>query len=166
MKKTTDFLSLEEEKKLVELIQKAEQQTTGEIRLHVEMKCLGDPLTRAQEIFAKLNMHETELRNGILIYVAFGDRKAAIFGDEGIASQVSKTFWDDELERLLNHFKQNNYHIGLQEIIEDVSSELKELFPVSSVGSRSVKKAASGRSSEENPDELSNEISRGSEESK
>jgi uncharacterized membrane protein len=161
MMKTTEFLSLEDEKKLVELIQKAEQQTTGEIRLHVEMKCPADPLTRAKEVFAKLEMYQTQQRNGILIYVAFGDRKAAIYGDEGIASQVPKTFWDDELERLLKHFKQGNYHIGIQEIIEDVSSELKGLFPVSSVASRSVKEAASGRTNEENPDELSNEISRG-----
>ena len=115
MKKTTDFLSLEDEKKLVELIQKAEQETTGEIRLHVEMKCSGDALARAKQIFAKLKMHQTEQRNGVLIYVAFGDRKAAVFGDEGIANQVSKTFWDDELERLLNHFKEI-IHVDLSTI--------------------------------------------------
>jgi len=152
MKKTTDFLSLEDEKKLAELIQKAEQETTGEIRLHVEMNCNGDVLARAKQIFAKLRMHQTEQRNGILIYVAFGDRKAAVFGDEGIANQVSKTFWNDELERLLKHFKESNYLIGLQCIIEDISNELRSLFPVN------------GDTISENPDELSNEISRGSEE--
>lgn len=155
MKKITDFLSLVEEKKLVELIHNAEQETTGEIRLHVEMKCPGDPLARAQAIFVKLGMHQTERQNGILIYIAFGDRKAAVYGDQGIASKVVKTFWDDELERLLSHFKEGSYFIGIQQIITEISSELKVLFPL--IGS------AAESNSKANPDELSNEISRGME---
>lgn len=153
MKKTTDYLSLEDEKVLMETIRRSEQETTGEIRLHVEMTCAGDPLGKAREIFAKLGMHRTRERNGILIFIAFSDRKAAIFGDQAIAAFVDQSFWDNELETLFMHFRNGNYLLGMQEVVKDISGKLKEYFP------------GQGLSSTENPDELSNEISRGQGES-
>ena len=154
MAKTTDFLSLDDEKALMESIRTAEKHTTGEIRVHIEMKCPGDPLVKAKEMFGKLGMHRTEQRNGILLYVAFNDRKAAIFGDEGIAAHVDQSFWDSELQTLFTHFRDGNYLIGMQLVVLDISSKLSRYFPTS------------GFHENQNPDELSNEISRGSEDSK
>ncbi|MFM7016440.1 MAG: TPM domain-containing protein [Bacteroidota bacterium] len=52
----------------------AEENTSGEIRLYLEEECEADVMDRAAFIFEKLGMHKTELRNGVLIYVAFGHK--------------------------------------------------------------------------------------------
>ena len=87
--KKKEFFTNEEKQQLVEAIQKAEQRTSGEVRVFVESRCrFVNALDRAQEIFFRLKMNETELRNATLIYVAVKDKQAAVFGDEGIHQKV------------------------------------------------------------------------------
>ena len=88
-KKKKEFFTPEEKQQLVEAINQAEQRTSGEVRVFIESKCrFVDALDRAQEIFFKLKMQETEQRNATLIYVAVKDRQAAVYGDEGIHVKV------------------------------------------------------------------------------
>ncbi len=63
---------------VVKAIEEAELATSGEIRLHVDDYCKGDLMDRAATVFEKLNMHKTDLRNGVLFYVAVSDRKFAL----------------------------------------------------------------------------------------
>ena len=78
-----------EQEKIVTAIQAAERQTSGEIRVYVESRCrYVNPIHRAAEIFAALNMEKTAARNGVLVYVALKDRQLALFGDEGIDRKV------------------------------------------------------------------------------
>ena len=86
-------------------IQQAELQSSGEIRVHLEKHCRGNALDRARTLFHQLGMDRTELRNGVLIYVATQDRKVSILGDEGIHHQVTDQFWSLELENLLELMK-------------------------------------------------------------
>jgi len=51
-------------------------------------------LDRAAFIFHKLGIDNTKDRNGVLIYIAFRDKKFAIIGDAGINAVVEKNFWD------------------------------------------------------------------------
>ena len=83
-----DFLSKTEEKEIVEAIRKAEKNTSGEIRVHIENHTDEDHYEHAQKIFGQLHMHETKLRNGVLIYIAVSDHKFVILGDEGINKRV------------------------------------------------------------------------------
>ena len=69
-------------------IENAELNTSGEIRVHLDSRCKGDSVKVATSIFEKLKMHETELRNGVLFYLAVEDRKFAIIGDKGINDAV------------------------------------------------------------------------------
>ena len=70
-RKKKKFFSQEENDKIVRSIQDAEKQTSGEIRVFVENRFkYVEPLDRAAEIFAKLQMEKTELRNGVLFYIA------------------------------------------------------------------------------------------------
>ena len=62
-----NFFSEAEKKQIVEAIEEAELNTSGEIRLHVEASCKADVLDRAVYIFEKLDMHKTELRNGGIV---------------------------------------------------------------------------------------------------
>jgi uncharacterized membrane protein len=144
--KIEDFLSPDEEAEIVDAIADAENHTSGEIRVHLEKKCKGDALNRAIKLFAKLKMHETNLKNGILIYVAVEDHKLAIFGDAGIHSIVGQAFWDEDIALMISHFKQGEYKKGIIEVVRRIGDKLHKHFPADAT---------------DNPDELDNSISFG-----
>ena len=110
----TTFFTAFEQRRIVAVIQDAEHQTSGEIRVHVEGHCAGDAYVRARQVFAALGMHRTRQRNGALIYLAAAAllrerfRPAAIVGalvlngilgvlmssiPAYIASKRDKNFW-------------------------------------------------------------------------
>lgn len=124
------FITKEEEKTIISAIKEAETATSGEVRVHIEDRCKADdPINRAKEVFAELKMHETELKNGVIIYVAVKDHKLAIWGDEGINAKVGQNFWDQELELMTKYFQADDYETGLKEAVLHVGEKLKEFFP-------------------------------------
>ena len=84
MSKVEDFLTKEEEQEIVEAIRMAEKNTSGEIRVHIEKTTSMDAYDRAMEVFHELKMDETELQNGVLIYLAVEKKKKKMCGDKGI----------------------------------------------------------------------------------
>ena len=78
------FFTGTEQTQIIESIRLAELNTSGEIRLHIEAHCEGEPYTRAKIVFEELGMHATEQKNGVLFYLAYTDHKFAILGDRGI----------------------------------------------------------------------------------
>ena len=124
-----EFLGKENESLIVKAIGKAENQTSGEIRVHVENKCSEEVLDRAAWLFKKLKMHETKDRNGVLIYLSVNDRKFAIIGDAGINKVVPEGFWNDIKEMMIGHFKKGEFAIGLINGIEKTGEHLKQYFP-------------------------------------
>ena len=122
------------EKETIRLaIKKAETNTSGEIRVYVENKCkYNDVIKRASECFIKLKMHDTKLKNGVLIYLAIKDRKFAIIGDEGINNLVPSNFWDSEKDNMQNYFKNGKIIEGIAATIEQVGNQLKHFFPYQS----------------------------------
>jgi len=123
------FFSPEEELKILEAIQRAERQTSGEIKVHIEGNCYIDLLDRTTEVFALLNMHETEQRNGALIYMAIEDHLFAIIGDLGINAIVPEDFWDEARDLMEENFKAGNIVKGLEVGIEKIGEKLREYFP-------------------------------------
>ncbi len=119
----------EQKKQIVEAIKQAEKNTSGEIRVHIEKKCKEDVLDHAAFMFDELEMQKTELRNGVLIYLAVEDRKLAILGDAGINMKVPKGFWDETKDVMINHFKNGEYAKGLSEGIIKAGEQLKEHYP-------------------------------------
>ncbi len=120
----------EDEKQDIELaIKNAELDTSGEIRVHIEDKCKGEVKDRAAYIFKKLDMHETELRNGVLFYLAIKNRKFAILGDIGINQKVPENFWDDIRDKMLDDFRENKFAEGLVNGISEAGKQLKKHFP-------------------------------------
>ncbi len=129
MKSAADFFSKEEQTAIKQAIAEAELNTSGEIRIHIENKCPDDVMDRAAFLFAKLEMHKTQARNGVLFYLAIRDHKFAILGDAGINAKVSETFWDHTKEEILGSFKQNEFANGLAEGIKMAGQQLKSHFP-------------------------------------
>lgn len=130
--RTDKFFSEEQKNEILEAIKRAELNTSGEIRLHVEKTCKEDVLDRAAFLFEKLKMHETEKRNGVLFYMSIEDRKFAILGDAGINAVTPDNFWDDIKEMVLENFKNGNFTEGISKGIEMAGNSLKEHFPYQS----------------------------------
>jgi len=110
-------------------IRAAELNTSGEIRVHIEKHCREDVLDRAAYIFKKLEMHKTELRNGVLFYLAVDDRKFAILGDAGINQKVPEDFWEEIKEKMAEKFKEGLFAEGLSQGIRMAGEQLKAHFP-------------------------------------
>ena len=131
--KKQTFFSKEEEGRMVEAIRSAEKQTSGEIRLFMEQRCAFlNPLDRAKEVFAELEMFKTKDRNAVLLYIATKDQQLAVLGDEGIYQKMGQAFWDSEVKLILSEFKQHHFIDGVCKIIGDVGVALKENFPYES----------------------------------
>jgi uncharacterized membrane protein len=123
------FFTKQDEARIIEAIQNAEQNTSGEVRVHLEKKMTEDVLIEAQKVFTKLGMHETADHNGVLIFIAPEHRKFAIIGDEGINQLVGEDFWKEERDLMQEHFKQGAYTDGICKAIEQVGEKLKAHFP-------------------------------------
>lgn len=123
------FLTDEQEQHIIQAIADAENRTSGEIRVHIETTCDIDPLERASRIFHELGMDETELQNGVLIYLAAEDHKAAVYAGKGIHKQVEEDFWHSVLNLLVDHFKKEEFEQGIAKAVTRVGSKLKDLYP-------------------------------------
>ena len=118
-----------QKKFIVNAIKQAELNTSGEIRVHVENKCKINVLDRAADVFAMLKMHKTAQRNGVLFYLATGDKQFAILGDAGINGKVPDNFWESIKEEMQLHFKKGDFTKGLVTGIEMAGEKLKQFFP-------------------------------------
>jgi uncharacterized membrane protein len=110
-------------------IKAAEVTTSGELRLYLEDNCKEDLMDRAAFLFDKLNMHKTEKRNGVLIYMAVEDQRFAIIGDAGINAVVEPDFWDSIKDEMLQSFKKNEFERGLIAGITASGKALAKHFP-------------------------------------
>jgi len=121
------FFTTEEKESIENAIREAELNTSGEIRVHIENKFKGDVLDRAAYIFNKLGMKKTELRNGVLFYLAIKNRQFAIIGDAGINAVVPENFWENIKELLADHFKEGKFAEGLSKGIIEAGKILNNL---------------------------------------
>ena len=144
MEKAEEFLTHEQEQEIVEAIRLAEKETSGEIRVHIEKETSVDAFARATEVFHLLKMDQTELKNGVLIYLAVQNHNFAIIGDKGINDVVPTDFWDCTKEAMVAQFKLGNFKQGLIDGVTRAGKQLRKHFPCHETDSN----------------ELSNEISK------
>jgi uncharacterized membrane protein len=138
------FLNPEDEAEIIQAIRKAEEDTSGEIRVHLEYGLGKDPMERAWELFRELKMDNTRQSNGVLLYIAVHDHKFTICGDRGISEVVPEGFWDSTRDIIQDHFRKGNFKEGIIAGVLSAGKELKVHFPWNP----------------EDPNELSDEISR------
>ncbi len=130
---TTDssFFTKEEEQEIVNAIRSAEQNTSAEIRVHLENNIPeGTTLKeRALHTFYTIGMDKTAQRNGVLFYFAIQDRQFLVFGDHGIDKKVSENFWITIRDTVLTAFQKKAYKKGLIDGILQIGTALKAHFP-------------------------------------
>ncbi|MES2824752.1 MAG: TPM domain-containing protein [Pseudomonadota bacterium] len=118
-------------------IKTSETLHSGEIRFVVEGALDGVQLfknqtaqARAIDIFSQLRIWDTELNNGVLIYLLLADRDIEIIADRGIYNKVGSEEWEKICVIMENYFKENNFHQGVTAGIDAVTQLLKKHFPI------------------------------------
>ncbi|MEO8823301.1 MAG: TPM domain-containing protein [Ginsengibacter sp.] len=128
--KKKPFFTDEQNKKIVHAIRDAETQTSGEVRIFVESRCkYVDALDRAKEIFDNLEMEKTDLRNGVIFYIAIKDKQLAIFADKGIHEATGDEYWKNAVKEILSVFSKENITEGITTSIYKIGEALKTYFP-------------------------------------
>jgi hypothetical protein len=114
----------------------AESRCTGEIRFVIETALdipeLGagvTPRERAGQVFAQLHVWDTELRNGVLIYVLVADRDVEIVADRGAAARISPEEWEAACRVIESHFREGRFKEGALAGVERVGGLLERKFP-------------------------------------
>ncbi len=125
-----EFFTEEEREEIEAAIERAESVTSGEIRVHLENSCDENILDHSVWIFEQLEMNKTKKRNGVLIYMAVGDRTFSIIGDEGINQLVPKEFWNKTKDIMKASFMEGSFKQGLIDAIESIGVDLRAHFPI------------------------------------
>jgi len=124
-----DFFTKDQKVAIEAAISSAEATTSGEVKVHIEARCQGEVLARATQVFEQLAMHKTKVRNGVLFYLAYEDRRFAILGDTGINAAVPDNFWDTIKVDMQVRFRSGHFTEGLVEGIQKAATSLATHFP-------------------------------------
>ena len=89
-------------------IEEAELLTSAEFKLHIEESCNEDLLDRAAFVFSELELHKTEKRNAVLLYVSVNDRKVSILADAGAKAHLPEELLSNCLSTLIHDFKSDD----------------------------------------------------------
>jgi len=129
MSKFEDFLSYDDEREIIDAIRKAEKNTSGEIRVHIEQSAPEDAFKHAINVFHSLKMDNTKEQNGVLIYIGVESRVFVIYGDKGINNVVPDGFWDSTKDIIQEHFKKRDFKKGIIEGVLKAGEQLQKYFP-------------------------------------
>jgi uncharacterized membrane protein len=117
-------------------IARAERAHGGEIRFTIETALTPPqvlaaltPRARALEVFAQLRVWDTELNNGVLIYVQIADRAVEIVADRGVAGRVPQAEWEGVCRMMEQHFRAGRFEAGSIAGVEAVGGLLARHFP-------------------------------------
>jgi uncharacterized membrane protein len=130
-------------------IAQGEQAHRGEIRFAVEpalpwsyLKRDAPVRERAEMLFAKLRVWDTDERNGVLLYIELADHGIEIVADRGIAAAVPAEAWGEICREIARRFASGEFEGGVVAGVERIGDLLAQHFPA--------------REGERNADELPN----------
>jgi len=123
------FFSKKEKGRILAAVREAEKNTSGEIRVHLEYHAREPVYGHAQKVFRRIGMAKTAQRNGVLVFLATGNKKFAVLGDVGINEKVPEGFWSDVVQIMQTHFKQDKFAEGISEAVLRIGEKLKTFFP-------------------------------------
>ena len=123
--------------RLMRRVAASEKRHSGEIRICVEA---GLPLSylwrgarareRAITLFGKLRVWDTELNNGVLIYLLLADHAIEIVADRGLNQRVTAAEWKAMVDTLSAAVRAGRYEDGLTQAVEETSAVLVKYFPL------------------------------------
>ncbi len=121
---------------LAQAVTESEARHRGELRVCVEGGLPPhalwhgvSPRQRAIELFSQLNVWDTALNNGVLIYLLLADRRIEILADRGLSAVVPCEVWQALTDRLSASLQAGQYEAGLRQAIDEVGTLLRQHFP-------------------------------------
>ncbi len=114
---------------IVAAIRDAEHKTSGEIRVRISPKHIGDAVAAAQAEFQRLGMNQSPERNGVLIFVAPRAHKFAVIGDEAVHAKCGDEFWRQLAEAMSGYFRKSEFTPGIVHGIQKAGELLAAHFP-------------------------------------
>lgn len=122
--------------RIEEAIRVSETTHDGELRFAAEAGLHLWPMLRgqgarerAQEVFSRLRVWDTEHNSGVLIYLQLVDRKIEIVADRGINARVGQGEWDAIVQRMESAFRAGSFEQGALDGIREISALLARHFP-------------------------------------
>ena len=116
-------------------IKKAEEKTSGEIRVSLKERRKFSERNftlqaLAEKEFYMLNMHQTRDKTGILLLFILEERQFYILADEGINKIVGQSVWQDVATEMQKDFSHGHFAEGIINGIKRVGEILSEHFPI------------------------------------
>jgi uncharacterized membrane protein len=127
--KTKEFLKCIDEARLQAAIAAAEGKTSGEIRVLISDRKVGEPVEAAQRAFLENGMDKTRERNAVLIFIAPQSQSFAVIGDEAVHRVCGQAFWDELGGLLKETFGHGHFTDGLVAVVVRTGDLLGKHFP-------------------------------------
>ena len=115
----------------------SERRHSGEIRIHVEAGLPwrdvwrgGTARERAVTLFGTLRVWDTELNNGVLIYLLMAEHAIELVADRGLLRAVPQATWEAIVARMGAAFRAGEFAEGLRQAVDEVSAVLEQHFPL------------------------------------
>lgn len=124
-----EFIAKLDEAKILAAIARAEQSTSGEIRVAISRKLCADALGAAQKRFVKLGMHRTPQRNAVLIYFAPKSQAFAVWGDVGVHEKCGAHFWSGVAAKITPWLKAGQFTEAVETAVNEIGEVLARHFP-------------------------------------
>lgn len=83
----------------------------------------------AREQFFLQNLHQTQGRTGILVFVSVAEHYVEIIVDSGIAARIDNRLWDDAVNEFITLVRKGQIAAGFDSTIEHCRDVLWEHFP-------------------------------------
>ena len=114
----------------------AEARSSGQIRFVIETALDAAaawsgvaPRERALHVFSGLHLWDTELRNGVLIYVLMADHDVEIVADRGAAQRIPQEDWEGVCRLMEAQFRAGEFAAGALAGVEAAGRLLERHFP-------------------------------------
>jgi uncharacterized membrane protein len=129
--KPRDFLKKLDDAKIVRAIRDAERKTSGEIRVFITSRHLGNDsvVQRAASRFEKLGMTATRERNAVLLYFAPRANQFAIVGDNTVHEKCGDTLWREVASSVCQRLRDGNFTEAITLGIAVTGDALARHFP-------------------------------------
>lgn len=131
----SNYLSVEELKRISDTITGIEKHTRGEIRVslkdhkgYLEEEFSSWDIALNEFFFHEMN--QTAEKTGVLILVIFREHEFSIVADEGVNSRVIPQKWTEVSNEMSIYFKNGKYCEGIIFALEEIGKILIKEFPI------------------------------------
>ena len=134
MPATKRYFNKQDQMAIAEAVTQAEHGHVGEIQVVIEghipanQAYYQNTLARARQLFAELNVWDTEYNSGVLLYLNLCEQKVEIVIDRGVKNATLQNTWHEICLNLSMKLKNQHYREGVIEAVEHIGQVLDQFY--------------------------------------